>query len=310
MSSRSFPSERTNPDESSAEFQPSSATAGKGGSELNMMINLPVRVGVYGAFGRMGQILVRSLLSGVDSEREPKLMLTAAVEVTNHPHLGRDIGPSCGMGPVGLDLTDDLARALSNVDVMIDFSTPGATALLASAAVETNTPLVIGTTSLHAAALAAIDTAANRVPVVCSANMSPGVSVLIALLKRAAAALPDYDAEVLELHHRWKRDAPSGTALLLADSIEGARGRKSDLRLGRSGMTGPRHASELGIMAVRGGDVVGEHTAFFFGVGERLELTHRAQSRDVFARGALQAARWVAGQQPGIYGMEDVLGMY
>jgi len=310
MSNRTFPSERTNPDESSDQFQPSSATAGKGGSELNMVINLPVRVGIYGAFGRMGQILIRSLLSGLDSEREPKLMLTAAVEVTNHAHLGRDIGPSCGLGPVGIDLTDDLARALSNVDVMIDFSTPGATALLASAAVETGTPLVIGTTSLHAAALAAIDSAANRVPVVCSANMSPGVTVLNALLKRTAAALPDYDAEIVELHHKWKRDAPSGTALLLADAIEGARGRKSDLRLGRSGMSGPREAGELGIMAIRGGDVVGEHTVFFFGTGERLELTHRAQSRDVFARGALQAARWVASQQPGIYSMEDVLGMY
>ncbi len=308
MSGGSFPSERTNPDESSDEFQPSSATAGKGGSELHMVI--PVRVGMYGAFGRMGQIIMRTLLSGFEPDREPKLMLTAAVEAANHPHLGRDIGPSCGLGPVGLDLTDDLARALSNVDVMIDFSTPGATALLASAAAETNTPLVIGTTSLHAAALAAIDAAANRVPIVCSANMSPGVNVLLALIKRAAAALPDYDAEIVELHHKWKRDAPSGTALLLADSIEGSRGRKSDLRLGRSGMNGPRETGELGIMAIRGGDVIGEHTVFFFGTGERLELTHRAQSRDVFARGALQAARWVAGQSPGIYGMEDVLGMY
>lgn len=309
MSGGPFPSERTNPDESSDGFQPSSATAGKGGSELNLEINLPVRIGVYGAFGRMGQMIMRALLSGVDSEREPKLMLTAAVEAANHPHLGRDIGPSCGMGPVGIDLTDDLARALSNVDVIIDFSSPAGTALLAAAAGETNTPLVIGTTSLHAAALAAIDTAANRVPVVCSANMSPGVNVLIALLKRAAAALPDYGAEIVELHHKWKRDAPSGTALLLADSIEGARGRKSDLRLGRSGISGPREVGELGIMAIRGGDVVGEHTAYFFGTGERLELTHRAQSREVFARGALIAARWVANQTPGIYGMEDVLGI-
>ncbi|HMY60288.1 MAG TPA: hypothetical protein PK472_18620, partial [Pseudomonadota bacterium] len=168
MSSGTFPSERTNPDESSDEFQPSSATAGKGGSELHMVI--PIRIGMYGAFGRMGQIIMRTLLSGFEPDRDPKLMLTAAVEATNHPHLGRDIGPSCGLGPVGLDLTDDLARALSNVDVMIDFSTPGATALLAAAAAETNTPLVIGTTSLHAAALASIDAAANRVPIVCSAN--------------------------------------------------------------------------------------------------------------------------------------------
>ena len=130
MSSRTFPSERTNPDESSDEFQPSSATAGKGGSELHMVI--PIRVGMYGAFGRMGQIIMRTLLSGFEPEREPKLMLTAAVEAANHPHLGRDIGPSCGLGPVGLDLTDDLARALSNVDVMIDFSSPGATALCGS----------------------------------------------------------------------------------------------------------------------------------------------------------------------------------
>lgn len=309
MSGGSFPSERTNPDESSDHFQPSSATAGKGGSELNLEINLPVRVGVYGAFGRMGQMIMRALLSGVDADLDPKLMLTAAVESANHPHLGRDIGPSCGMGPVGIDLTDDLARALSNVDVMIDFSSPAGTALLAAASVETHTPLVIGTTSLHAAALASIDSAANRVPVVCSANMSPGMNVMIALLKRAATALPDYDAEIVELHHKWKRDAPSGTALLLADSIEGARAKKSDLRFGRSGLSGPREAGELGVMAIRGGDVVGEHTTFFFGTGERLELTHRAHSREVFARGALMAARWVVHQPAGIYGMEDVLGV-
>jgi 4-hydroxy-tetrahydrodipicolinate reductase len=309
MSGGPFPSERTNPDESSDDFQPSSATAGKGGSELNLEINVPVRVGVYGAFGRMGQMIMRALLSGVDSEREPKLMLTAAIESANHPHLGRDIGPSCGMGPVGIDLTDDLARSLSHVDVVIDFSSPAGTALLAAAAMETSTPLVIGTTSLHAAALASIDSAANRVPVVCSANMSPGMNVMIALLKRAATALADYDAEIVELHHKWKRDAPSGTALLLADSVEGARGKKSDLRFGRSGLSGPREAGELGVMAIRGGDVVGEHTTFFFGPGERLELTHRAHSREVFARGALIAARWVVHQPPGIYGMEDVLGV-
>jgi 4-hydroxy-tetrahydrodipicolinate reductase len=257
----------------------------------------------------MGQMIMRALLSGVDSEREPKLMLTAAIESANHPHLGRDIGPSCGMGPVGIDLTDDLARSLSHVDVVIDFSSPAGTALLAAAAMETSTPLVIGTTSLHAAALASIDSAANRVPVVCSANMSPGMNVMIALLKRAATALADYDAEIVELHHKWKRDAPSGTALLLADSVEGARGKKSDLRFGRSGLSGPREAGELGVMAIRGGDVVGEHTTFFFGPGERLELTHRAHSREVFARGALIAARWVVHQPAGIYGMEDVLGV-
>lgn len=307
MNGNNFPSERTNPDESSDELQPSSETAGKGGSQLDMVINLPVRVGVYGAFGRMGQILTRMLLTGFEPEREPRLMLTAAVESANHTHLGRDIGPSCGLGSVGLDLTDDLARALSNVDVMIDFSTPGATALLAAAAAETSTPLVVGTTALHGAALAAIDAAANSVPIVCSANMSPGVNVLVSLLKRAAQALPEHDVEIVELHHKWKRDAPSGTALLLADSVESAKGRKNQLRLGRSG--GPRDSKEIGIMAVRGGDVVGEHTVYFFGEGERLELAHRAQSRDVFARGALLAARWVVSQNAGIYGMEEVLGM-
>ncbi|HMU38002.1 MAG TPA: 4-hydroxy-tetrahydrodipicolinate reductase [Pseudomonadota bacterium] len=309
MSNNTFPSERTNPDESSDELMPSSETAGKGGSQLNMVINLPIRVGVYGAFGRMGQILSRMLLEGFEPEREPRMVLTAAVEAANHPHLGRDIGPSSGLGPVGLDLTDDLARALSQVDVMIDFSTPGATVLLSAAAADTATPLVIGTTSLHGAAIGAIDAAANRVPIVCSANMSPGVNVLISLLKKTANALPDHEVEIVELHHRHKKDAPSGTALLLADTIESARGRKSDLRLGRSGMVGPRGARELGIMAVRGGDVVGEHTVFFFGNGERVELTHRAQSREVFAKGALWAARWVVAQNAGIYGMEDVLGV-
>lgn len=289
---------------------PSQSTVGKG--EVSAMAGATIRVGVYGALGRMGQMVVRTLLSSTDPP-DLSVALVAALVPTNNPQLGRDIGPLVGLGPVGVSASCDLASAMRICQVIIDFSTPAATAILAPAAAEAGVALVIGTTGLHQPALLAISAAAERVPIVHSANMSPGINVLLGLLRRAAAVLPDYDAEIIEIHHRGKRDAPSGTAMLLADAIDGSRGKAgvapSSIRTGRAGISGPRPREEIGVLAVRGGDVPGDHIAMLLGTGERLELCHRASSREVFAHGALRAARWVLGKPPRLYDMEDMLGL-
>lgn len=312
--------------------EPSAITAGKGGpgdaaEELRYTRKVgdepePLRVGVCGALGRMGQMLVRSLLSppadaAGAAQGAASMILSAAIESSRCPQLGHDIGPLCGAAACGVALTSELA--LLQCDVLIDFSSPAATELLAPVAAAALVPLVIGTTGLHPEALAAIREAARHIPIVQSANMSPGVNVLLGLVRRASAALYDYDAELIELHHRHKRDAPSGTALLLAEAIKSARAPAPlSICSGRQGLVGPRDRTELGVLAARGGDVVGEHTVLLLGDGERIELAHRATSRAVFAQGALRAARWLLGlgsgppgqpPRPGIYDMEDVLGL-
>ena len=305
--------------------EPSAHTAGKGGpgdgaEELRHTHHQPgpspLRIGVYGALGRMGQMVVRCLLAPPESDAgrspgpPPSLLLTVALASSRCPHLGHDIGPLCGASMTGVDVSCDLQAALPLCDVVIDFSTPAATQVLTAAAVLAQVPLVIGTTGLQPAALAAISEAATQIPIVRSANMSPGVNVLLGLLRRASRALSDYDAEIVEVHHRHKRDAPSGTALLLAEAIKAGRATALEVKSGREGLVGPRSAAELGVFAVRGGDVVGEHTALLLGTGERIELVHRATAREVFAHGALRAARWLrAAGRPGLYDMEDVLGL-
>jgi 4-hydroxy-tetrahydrodipicolinate reductase len=257
-------------------------------------------------------MVIRSLLAPPDSS-DLTTALVAALVATNNPQLGRDIGPLVGLGPVGVSASCDIASALRICQVIVDFSTPAATAILAPAAAAAGVALVIGTTGLHQPALSAIAAASEHVPVVHSANMSPGINVLLGLLRRAAAVLPDYDVEIIEIHHRAKRDAPSGTALLLADAIDNSRGKGSvaprTIRTGREGLCGPRQRGEIGVLAVRGGDVPGDHTVMLLGNGERIELTHRASSREVFAQGALRAARWVVGRPPRLYDMEDMLGL-
>ena len=314
--------------------EPSAVTAGKGGpgdraddrlhARRNTAGPLPLRIGVYGALGRMGQMIVRCLLTPCEADptRDPSPVLAVALASPRCAQLGRDVGPLCAAPVTGVDVTSDLLTALPMCDVVIDFSTPGATTLLVPAAAAARVPLVIGTTGLHPPALVAIEEAAAHIPIVVSANMSPGVNVLLGLLRRASAALYDYDAEIIELHHRHKRDAPSGTALLLAEAIKAGReGRgepSPELRSGREGQAGPRARAELGVLAARGGDVVGEHTVLLLGTGERIELVHRAGSREVFAHGAIRAARWLLAREPGLpgtrpspgcYDMEDVLGL-
>jgi 4-hydroxy-tetrahydrodipicolinate reductase len=258
-----------------------------------------VRVAVTGASGRMGAALVRLAASAPDVE---------LVGVTS-----RKPAEALAGLPPGVWVREDLAALLDAVpvDVVVDFTLPEVSVAHAQACAARGVALVCGTTGLSAGARAEVEAAATRVPVVLSPNMSVGVNVLLGAASLLARALgEDFDVEVLEAHHRMKRDAPSGTALRLADELLAALGRgREDLCLTREGNIGARPARQLGVQTLRGGDVVGEHTVYFLGDGERVELTHRATSRDIFASGALRAARWVKGRPAGLYDMPDVLGL-
>jgi 4-hydroxy-tetrahydrodipicolinate reductase len=265
-----------------------------------------LRLAVPGAAGKMGKMILKVI------SETPTCELVAAVERPGSPHLGQDAGTVAGLAPLGILLQKELDPALDRADVLIDFTAPVATAWTVSRAAEREVAMVIGTTGLGEAELKAVQKAAERIPVVLSANMSLGVNVLFGLLSQAARALgAGYDVEIVELHHRLKKDAPSGTALAMAHVVAEALGR--DLgkvaRYGREGEVGTRPPEEIGMLAVRGGDIVGEHTAYFCGLGERLELTHRASSRETFARGAVRAAEWLRDRDPGLYDMQDVLGL-
>lgn len=255
-----------------------------------------VKVAVLGANGRMGRAVIRLAHEG-------GLSVVAAIGTGDD---GRDVGELAGVGRLGVAMTADLA-AVRGADVLVDFSTPAATAAMAPVCAEANVALASGTTGLDAAALAALETASAKVPVLWEPNMSVGIHVLSALLTNAIEALgPDFDVEISETHHRLKVDAPSGTALRLAEVARAAR-KGGRFVTGREGKPGARTKDEIGVLALRGGDVIGDHTAFLFGDGERIELTHRASSRDLFARGALRAGRWLVGQPAGRYGLADVL---
>lgn len=261
---------------------------------------------VAGAAGRMGARIVACLAD------TPDLSLVAALEAPGHPRLGADAGEVAGLPRLGVPLTDDAAAALRPGRVLIEFSTPEASLAHLRTCAETGARAVIGTTGFSAAQRDEIAALAGRTAIVLSPNMSVGVTLALRLLETMARALgDDYDVEITEIHHRWKKDAPSGTALRMAEVIAAALGR--DLSAvavhGRQGLPGERTQKEIGIFSLRSGDVVGEHTVVFGTPGERLELTHRAHSRDTFARGALRAARFVAGRAPGLYSMRDVLGL-
>lgn len=265
-----------------------------------------VRVAVPGAGGKMGRMILKVI------SETPAAELVAAVERPESPLLGQDAGIVAGIGALGVAIRAELDEALSNADVIIDFTAPSATAWTVSRAAEHEVGVVIGTTGLGEAEKRAVWQASERIPIVLSANMSLGVNVLFGLIAQAARALGnDYDVEVVELHHRQKKDAPSGTALtmasVLAEALERDLGKVA--RYGREGQVGARGSDEIGVLAVRGGDIVGEHTAYFCGLGERLEITHRASSRETFARGAVRAAEWLRDRDPGLYDMQDVLGL-
>ncbi len=256
-------------------------------------------VTILGPSGRMGQALIAAA-AGRDDVR-----VAAALDRGDSPAQGKEVAP-------GVTVTALIDAALAAAPVYIDFTMPAATQAVAAVARARRVAAVIGTTGLDAATDDAISGLAEVAPVVLAPNFSVGVNLVLGLVAQAARVLgPAWDAEIVELHHKAKRDAPSGTALGLARAIAMARGQ--DLaqvgRYSRDGEVGPRPAGEIGAVAVRGGDVVGEHTAYFFGAGERIEVSHRATDRGIFAHGALRAAAWVVGKKPGRYDMLDVLGM-
>jgi 4-hydroxy-tetrahydrodipicolinate reductase len=264
------------------------------------------RVAVLGADGRMGRALVRAIAAAAPAGR-----LAAAVERPGSPSVGQDPGLIAGVAPTGVAI-QDAVPAPGAADVWIDFSAPSATAAAARAAAAAGASLVVGTTGLGAAERVAIEDAAQKVPVVFSPNFSVGVNVMLRLIADAARALgPSYDLEIVEAHHRGKRDAPSGTALRLGEALAAATGRdfSGTARYARHGEVGPRTPAEIGLQTIRGGDVVGDHTVYFLGVGERIEITHRATSRDTFAHGAVRAALWLKDRPAGLYDMAAVLGL-
>jgi 4-hydroxy-tetrahydrodipicolinate reductase len=261
-------------------------------------------IGILGCGGRMGRMLLQEL-SG-------RARLAGGVDKPGSGLIGRDLGTLIGTEPCGLRVGEDAGALFAAADVVIDFTAANAAARHAGLAVLHRTALVMGTTGLDTEAEAALHQAATKVAVVRAANMSIGVTLLTMLVEKLAAQLvPDrYDIEIVEMHHRHKRDAPSGTALALAEAA--ARGRSVALeqvrRRSGDGDTGPRAPGEIGIVSLRGGDVVGDHTVIFAADGERFELSHKASSRQIFAGGAITAALWAATRPPGLYSMTDVLG--
>jgi len=261
---------------------------------------------VCGAMGRMGKAILAIL-----GENPYGLTLSGAVEAAGHPLIGRDAASIAGGGRTGVKVTEDPWSAIAAADVAIDFSTADASVRNAFLAAEAGKPIVIGSTGIGADQLERIREAAGKTAIVQSPNMSIGVNLMFRVAADMARVLgDDYDVEIVETHHRFKKDAPSGTAVKLADVVASALERNMEEVgvYGRKGMTGERSRREIGVFAMRSGDVVGEHTLVFGGIGERLEITHRAHSRDTFARGAVRAASWVLGKPPGFYDMADVLG--
>ena len=265
-----------------------------------------IKVIVAGAAGRMGCRLVALIKDST------LLTLAGAIEGKGHHLLGDDAGETAGCGRAGLPITDDFAALLDRGEVVVDFSAPEATLQHLRSVVQHQRAMVIGTTGLSAAQLEEVKSLASQVPCVMSPNMSVGVNLIYKVISEMAKTLgDDYDIEVIEAHHRLKKDAPSGTALKIAEVLANAVNRDLD-QVGvyaRKGLIGERKKGEIGIQTIRAGDIVGDHTILFGGMGERIEVTHRASSRDTFARGALRAARWVVRQPPGLYDMMDVLGL-
>ncbi len=268
--------------------------------------NSEMRVVIAGAGGRMGRTLIHAIAGGKG------VTLVGAVEAAGAAVIGRDAGELAGLGPNGIKIVSDVAPLLKEADGLIEFTVPAATLAFAKLTAAAGCVHVIGTTGHSIEEEAVIAKAASRARIVKAGNFSMGVNLLVALTKRVAKTLDDaYDIEILEMHHNKKIDAPSGTALMLGRAA--AEGRGIDLAQravrGRDGIAGARRAGDIGFASLRGGTVVGEHSVIFAGPAERVELTHRAEDRMIFARGALHAALWARGQKPGLYSMADVLGL-
>jgi 4-hydroxy-tetrahydrodipicolinate reductase len=268
-----------------------------------------VKLAIAGCSGRMGRMLVEAALA------DPDFALVGALEAAGNPQLGHDAGQSCGR-TTGVAITADVALALAGADVLIDFTRPEGTIAHVAACAQAGVGAVVGTTGLSSADKGVLAEHSKRIPIVFAPNMSVGVNVLLKLVHDAASALgAGYDVEIVEMHHRNKVDAPSGTALHLGEAVARALGRdlKADAVYAREGVTGERKPRSIGFATLRGGDVVGDHTVIFAGAGERVELTHKASSRMNFAQGALRAARFVAERRArgaaGLFDMQDVLGL-
>jgi 4-hydroxy-tetrahydrodipicolinate reductase len=265
------------------------------------------RIAIVGVAGRMGRTLVEAVHQDADAA------LAGGIVEPGSSLRGTDIGELAGLGRLGIAAVDSIEAIVDDFDVLIDFTTPEVTLANLAFCAEHGKRIVIGTTGLSEAQLAELDGHADRLPVMFAPNMSVGVNLTLKLLETAAKALGDegYDIEVIEAHHRHKVDAPSGTALKMGEVIAESLGRtlKEDGVFAREGRCGPRSDREIGFATVRAGDIVGEHTVMFATEGERIEITHKASSRMTFARGAVRAARWLAGQGNGRYSMQDVLGL-
>lgn len=267
--------------------------------------NGAIKVAIVGCAGRMGQMLLKLLINA------PGVVVVGGTERRGSPAMGQDLGALAGVEPLGISVTEDAAALFESADVVVDFTNPSATVLHANLAAKFGCAHVIGTTGLDSDQMAALGRAAQRAAIVLAANMSLGVNLLQQVVEEVARILdPEWDIEIIEMHHRHKVDAPSGTALALGEAA--ARGRNVALRRvakrSRDGQVGPRQRGEIGFAALRGGDVVGDHTVIFAADGERVEITHKASSREIFARGAVKAVLWAAGKKAGLYNMRDVLG--
>ncbi|TJY62162.1 4-hydroxy-tetrahydrodipicolinate reductase [Sinimarinibacterium sp. CAU 1509] len=264
------------------------------------------RIGILGATGRMGCAVYQA------AEQAQNVRVGAAFERAGHLQLGADLGPIAGRAPGLVRISADVAAAMPNFDVLIDFTRPEGTMAVLPLCVEAGKAMVIGTTGLDPAQKAQLSAAAQHIPICVAANFSVGVNLTLKLIEEAARVLgEDFDIEIVEAHHRHKVDAPSGTALAMGEAA--ARGRQRELAdcavYAREGHTGERVAGAIGFATVRGGDVVGDHTVMYLGEGERVEITHKASSRQNFARGAVRAAAWLQGRAPGLYSMRDVLDL-
>lgn len=265
-----------------------------------------LKIGIVGATGRMGQALIRA------AHETDGCQVAGGVEVSGSKDVGRDLGDLAGIDSLGITLGDDPLALAASVDALLDFTVPAASVEFAGLAANGRIIHVIGTTGFSTDDEAAITRAANHATIIKAGNMSLGVNLAVALTKKIAAVLdPEFDIEVVEMHHRHKVDAPSGTALMLGQAA--AEGRNANLKtdaiMSREGHTGPRPAGAIGFSTLRGGDVVGDHSVIFAGPGERIEITHRASDRAIFARGAVKAALWGQGKGPGLFSMADVLGL-
>src|SRR5579864_358590 len=265
-----------------------------------------IRIGVIGCAGRVGRMLVADIAATAGCA------LSGGAARAGSAAVGGDLGELAGVGRLGIAVGDDVEGLLRGSDVAIEFTTPSATAAHAALAAQLAKPLVIGTTGLGGEEERAVREAATRVPIVWAANTSLGINLLMGLVSGVAARLgSDWDIEIMEMHHRGKVDAPSGTALALGRTAAAARGvafEEAAVR-GRDGITGARPAGAIGFAALRGGDNIGEHHVLFAGLGEELELTHRATNRGIYSKGAIRAAQWLVGRPPGLYGMKEVLGL-